>query len=37
MEPGVFHPRLTFMSRAFVNDDIFAGDIPDRPVSEHPN
>lgn len=25
------------MSTAFVNEDIFAGDVPDRPVSEHPN
>lgn len=25
------------MSSAFVNEDIFAGDVPDRRVSEHPN
>lgn len=25
------------MSSAFVNEDIFAGDVPDRPVSDHPN
>jgi transcription elongation GreA/GreB family factor len=25
------------MSRAFINEDTFAGDLPDRPVSEHPN
>lgn len=25
------------MSSAFVNEDIFAGDVPDRPVSPHPN
>jgi transcription elongation GreA/GreB family factor len=25
------------MSRAFVNEDHFTGDLPDRPVSEHPN
>jgi transcription elongation GreA/GreB family factor len=25
------------MSRAFVNEDIFVDDVPDRPVSEHPN
>ena len=27
----------TGMSSAFVNEDIFAGDVPDRPVSPHPN
>jgi transcription elongation GreA/GreB family factor len=25
------------MSRAFVNEDHFVGDVPDRPVSGHPN
>jgi transcription elongation GreA/GreB family factor len=25
------------MSRAFVNEDVFVDDLPDRPVSEHPN
>jgi transcription elongation GreA/GreB family factor len=25
------------MSSAFVNEDIFSGDVPDRPVSAHPN
>jgi len=25
------------MSRAFTNEDHFVGDLPDRPVSEHPN
>jgi transcription elongation GreA/GreB family factor len=25
------------MSRAFVNEDSFVDDLPDRPVSEHPN
>lgn len=25
------------MSRAFVTEDIFVDDLPDRPVSEHPN
>ena len=25
------------MSRAFVNEDHFVGDLPDRPVSPHPN
>lgn len=25
------------MSRAFVSEDHFTGDLPDRPVSEHPN
>jgi transcription elongation GreA/GreB family factor len=25
------------MSRAFVNEDVFVDDVPDRPVSEHPN
>jgi transcription elongation GreA/GreB family factor len=25
------------MSRAFVNEDIFVEDLPDRPVSQHPN
>jgi transcription elongation GreA/GreB family factor len=25
------------MSRAFVNEDHFVADLPDRPVSEHPN
>ena len=25
------------MSRAFVNEDDFVGDLPDRPIPEHPN
>jgi transcription elongation GreA/GreB family factor len=30
-------PHIELMSRAFVNEDHFVDDLPDRPVSPHPN
>jgi transcription elongation GreA/GreB family factor len=30
-------PHVLVMSRAFVNEDAFVADLPDRPISEHPN
>lgn len=30
-------PHIQSMSRAFVNEDNFVDDLPDRPVSPHPN
>lgn len=29
--------HVLVMSRAFVNEDTFVEDLPDRPISEHPN
>src|ERR1700736_3660926 len=31
------HTHIPGMSRAFINEDHFVEDLPDRPVSEHPN
>src|ERR1700738_4600481 len=31
------HTHIPGMSRAFINEDHFVEDLPDRPISEHPN
>lgn len=39
MADQLWHPYLSLMSRAFVKDqdDDFVPEMPDRPISEHPN
>ena len=37
MENAADNPHIQVMSRAFVNEDDFVEDLPDRPIPEHPN
>jgi len=37
MKKAARDPIFAGMSRAFVNEDNFVDDLPDRPVSQHPN
>jgi transcription elongation GreA/GreB family factor len=37
MQTGEMPPISSGMSRAFVNENTFVEELPDRPVSEHPN
>ena len=37
MDYTLGNPHISAMSRAFVNEDQFVEDLPDRPISNHPN
>jgi transcription elongation GreA/GreB family factor len=37
VENAADHPHVQVMSRAFVNEDDFVEDVPDRPIPDHPN
>jgi hypothetical protein len=37
VKKGALAPICCLMSRAFVNEDSFIEELPDRPISEHPS